>query len=233
LQVGDVFLLCSDGLSNQVKDDEIGMALDVLPPNEAVQALVDLACLRGGPDNITVVLVRVLGPQVVGGSDDAADEATPVKLRPIHPLLWTLLGVSSLASAWMFMLQRTEIALACLLGAIGAAAAAMLQRYGGRRNDAPDTRRFGRGPYVVAESRVTHELLSRLSEIIRQLRDAAMSENWRVKWSEFDDLLARAGAAAAANNLPEAARCQLRAISSIMAQLRRRGQDFGDSGVLI
>jgi len=76
-------------------------------------------------------------------------------------------------------------------------------------------------------------LLSRLSEIIRQLRDAAVSENWRVKWNEFDDLLARAGAAAAANNLPESARGQLRAISSIMAQLRRRGPDFSDSGVLV
>ena len=64
VQAGDTFLLCSDGLSNQVKDEEIGLVLSCLPPAEAVHALIELACLRGGPDNITAVVVRVLGPQV-------------------------------------------------------------------------------------------------------------------------------------------------------------------------
>jgi len=123
VQAGDVFLLCCDGLSNPVKDDEIGMVLEVLPPAEAVQSLVDLACLRGGPDNITVIVIRVLGPQIAGNADDSATATTQAKLRPIHPLVWTVLGVSSLAAAWMFMLQRTSIALACMLGAIGAGVA--------------------------------------------------------------------------------------------------------------
>ena len=69
LAVGDTFLLCSDGLSGQVKDDEIGAILATLPPEEAVQTLVDLANLRGGPDNITVIVARVLGPQI---AQDAA-----------------------------------------------------------------------------------------------------------------------------------------------------------------
>ena len=60
VEAGDAFLLCSDGLSGQVEDDEIGCLLGALPPGEAIQALVDLANLRGGPDNITVIAVRVL-----------------------------------------------------------------------------------------------------------------------------------------------------------------------------
>ena len=49
---GDTFLICSDGLSGPVKDEELGMILGSMPPGEAVRALVDLANLRGGPDNI-------------------------------------------------------------------------------------------------------------------------------------------------------------------------------------
>lgn len=55
---GDVFLLCSDGLSNEVSEAAIMQAL--LPGNcrLAAEALVDQALERGGHDNITVVVVR-------------------------------------------------------------------------------------------------------------------------------------------------------------------------------
>ena len=62
LELGDTFLLCSDGLSGQVTDQEIGLILGSLSPQEAVRALVDLANLRGGPDNVTVLISRVSGP---------------------------------------------------------------------------------------------------------------------------------------------------------------------------
>ena len=48
-----MFLLCSDGLSGQVTDPEMGAVATALPPAEACRFLVDLANLRGGPDNIT------------------------------------------------------------------------------------------------------------------------------------------------------------------------------------
>ena len=51
LLAGDIFLLCSDGLSGQVPDSEIGAVASMLPPEEACRFLVDLANLRGGPDN--------------------------------------------------------------------------------------------------------------------------------------------------------------------------------------
>ena len=59
LEVGDTFLLCSDGLTGQVDDDEIGAILLALPPEEAVRTLIDLTNLRGGPDNVTVIVTRV------------------------------------------------------------------------------------------------------------------------------------------------------------------------------
>lgn len=57
---GDLFFLCSDGLSNMVKDDEIR---DIIVTNElevACKRLIDIANERGGDDNITVVLVQVV-----------------------------------------------------------------------------------------------------------------------------------------------------------------------------
>jgi protein phosphatase len=58
---GDVYLLCSDGLSGQVTDEEMGAVASVLSPAEACRFLVGLSNLRGGPDNITVIVVRVGG----------------------------------------------------------------------------------------------------------------------------------------------------------------------------
>lgn len=71
---GDVFLLCSDGLSNEVAEAAIEHAL--LPGNcrQASQELLDLALEHGGRDNITAVVVR------------AADLYSPDR-TVIHPVL--------------------------------------------------------------------------------------------------------------------------------------------------
>ena len=52
-------MLCSDGLSNLVPPDEVGAVVAAFPAAEACKFLIDLANLRGGPDNITVVIVRI------------------------------------------------------------------------------------------------------------------------------------------------------------------------------
>lgn len=58
-QPGDVFLLCTDGLTTLVEDPEILSTVLQNSPEAAGQKLVDLANARGGNDNITVVLVYV------------------------------------------------------------------------------------------------------------------------------------------------------------------------------
>ena len=56
---GDIFLLCSDGLTNFVTDVEIARVLLHGSCRNASQALVELALQRGGGDNVTVVVVLV------------------------------------------------------------------------------------------------------------------------------------------------------------------------------
>ena len=58
ISVGDMFLLCSDGLTRHVSDQEIAAVLtDETAPGVA-QVLIDLALERGARDNVTTVVVR-------------------------------------------------------------------------------------------------------------------------------------------------------------------------------
>jgi protein phosphatase len=63
VHLADVYLLCSDGLSGPVDDHEIGAFAAHFHPRDACRYLVHLANLRGGLDNITVLIVR-MGPWV-------------------------------------------------------------------------------------------------------------------------------------------------------------------------
>lgn len=58
---GDVYLLCSDGLSGPVNDRELGVFSGQFHPDDACRYLLHLANLRGGHDNITVVIAHI-GP---------------------------------------------------------------------------------------------------------------------------------------------------------------------------
>ncbi len=55
----DIVVLCSDGLYGQVTVDEIALAVTKVPLDDACTRLVKLANDRGGPDNITIVVVQV------------------------------------------------------------------------------------------------------------------------------------------------------------------------------
>jgi protein phosphatase len=82
-QLGDRYLLCSDGLYGVVGAQPIGEVLRSVPdPDLAVARLIDLANQGGGPDNITCVVADVVelpepaaGP-ADGSAEGQADEAT-------------------------------------------------------------------------------------------------------------------------------------------------------------
>ncbi|HEY5796530.1 MAG TPA: SpoIIE family protein phosphatase, partial [Bosea sp. (in: a-proteobacteria)] len=54
----DVFVLCSDGLTEHVADDEILQAIDDADAQQACDALLALTLQRGARDNVTVIIVR-------------------------------------------------------------------------------------------------------------------------------------------------------------------------------
>ncbi|MBX3120389.1 MAG: Stp1/IreP family PP2C-type Ser/Thr phosphatase [Fimbriimonadaceae bacterium] len=59
VEVGDLFLLCSDGLLNHVPDELIREHLMNFSPSEATWRLVGRALMEGGSDNTTVMIVRI------------------------------------------------------------------------------------------------------------------------------------------------------------------------------
>ena len=97
IELGDQFVLCSDGLSGTLRDEEIALFVAALPPEEATAALIGLALVRGAPDN-TTVLVATAGPEEVSrySRRDAAwpldDDGTTAAARN-RP--WILLGIAA------------------------------------------------------------------------------------------------------------------------------------------
>ncbi len=112
IQPGDTYLLCSDGLSGQVTDREIGAVVSTLTPEEACQFLVHLANLQGGPDNITVLVIRVGGTPAPGV--DGAANSVPVPSAARRRSLAKRLAPILRHVPWAFLLLGSGILLALL-----------------------------------------------------------------------------------------------------------------------
>jgi serine/threonine protein phosphatase PrpC len=79
LRLGDTLMLCSDGLSGMVRNDEIREVLRTIDdPLEACKSLTDRANQAGGHDNITVVVAKFEGPGVV---DATPEDVTGLKYQ--------------------------------------------------------------------------------------------------------------------------------------------------------
>jgi PAS domain S-box-containing protein len=85
LQGGDYLVLCSDGITRHVPDDEILRLATVSEPRVAAAQLVDLANQRGGSDNITIGILQVV------------ETPTATRATPPRPSL-TEVGTSRLAA---------------------------------------------------------------------------------------------------------------------------------------
>lgn len=61
LQEGDIVLMCSDGLSNMLEDEDIKSIIDMYEndPKKAANKLVDKANNNGGKDNIAIIIIKV------------------------------------------------------------------------------------------------------------------------------------------------------------------------------
>ena len=84
-QVGDRYLLCSDGLTDMVDDDVIAATLAMESLDEAADRLIELALAGGGLDNVTVVIGELVEsegdtgePQLVGAAAERPRRRPPV-----------------------------------------------------------------------------------------------------------------------------------------------------------
>lgn len=172
VQPQDSFLMCTDGLMARIQDDEIGLILAGLPLQDAVHLLVDLANVRGGPDNITVIAIEMM--EELRGS--TAKPTDPLVVRPqfrpqrrVHPVIWMLLGLSALLTMGLVVAGLPWLALLPAgIGVFGLVAAWQQLRSDNDTSLSPK-RRLGKGPYVSVDCPIAAERVIALCESVREL----------------------------------------------------------------
>ena len=190
LEVGDTFLLCSDGLTARVEDAEIGPILANLPPQEATQLLVDLANLRGGPDNITVIVTKVVDDAITTRANAAkpirvGEAKVPLKIDLGVGILFVLCLLTTLA---LFALQQSIGGMimisATVIVTIFAAMKILARPEMGKTLG--EQYRLGKGPYSRTDGKISVEFLDMLETIVRELRQVIEDRQWYIQWEIFD-----------------------------------------------
>jgi serine/threonine protein phosphatase PrpC len=81
----DRLLLCSDGITNAVTDDELREILTGSRPREACETMIALANERGGHDNETAIIADVHGEQLAAPAEFESVTSTYEVLKSFHP----------------------------------------------------------------------------------------------------------------------------------------------------
>jgi len=232
VEVGDSYLLCSDGLTGQVTDEEIGSILASFPTAEAAQMLIDLANLRGGPDNITVLIAKIEHPSATNVSGEHAPLMVtgtgPKRSAPLF--VWILAAALVLAGAGIALAGAYPLAaLAAGAGLICLCVGLVLQGvFSSSENQLSGDRRLGEGPYTRTACKVGPEFVQHLAEMTTELRQATVDKQWTVDLVEYDRLCQSASSAAQSNQLVPAMQGYGRALSFLMRELRKKRRRTGD-----
>lgn len=232
IRKGDRFLLCSDGLTGVVTDEEIGGMLLTLSPQKAAQALVDLANLRGGPDNITIVVVEVTGNEAT--TSNATQAMSRGEMPSGQPFSLALAGVTLLcviAAAVFAFLQNIPLAIvAGVLAGIAMVTALLQQRAASKESSRKD--QYGRGPYRKFNCKPDVKFVERLASTMQALREASQERKWKLNWQSLDGICKQAEAAKSKQDFPSAIRAYANAIMETMGQIRNQGNlQASDSGI--
>jgi PPM family protein phosphatase len=217
---GDQFLLCSDGLTGQVDDEEIATLMACLPESMATRVLIDLANLRGGPDNTSVIIVRIT-------ADLQSTKAKPKRsedIATIGPVLWGTTGLCFLGALLLALLQMWgPMIVALALGIIAAAISVVIV---GRASQPKKTSSLtqalagGEGPYRQYKVVANAEMFDRLGKTVDALREAAKSSGWHLNWTKVNQLQSEGKNSKKQGSLSTAIRLQAEAIIETMNQLR-------------
>lgn len=233
LRPGDAFLLCSDGLSGQFEDSEIGQILEVFQPEEATETLVNLANLRGGPDNITVVVARYKGAPNLEEIEREIEKAerAQVKKAPLSTAAWTAAALASAAF----------VAALCgfcgVFGASGAAVGGVASLLGAaflggffwtarerffETQEIWNDKNWGAGPYVRASAVPNAEFCEKVADVCDQLCDAIREQQiFAPDWDGVATARAQAKTAFERGDFAGALRADASVVNYMMSELKK------------
>lgn len=233
-QSGDKFLICSDGLSGPLTDEEMGVLLASMPPEDAVETLVDLANFRGGPDNISVVVAEVNGavPTSALAIQEVGD-APHSQRWPTAPL-WFGAGVFLVLLAYCIVNEHWLAALGSATGFLAAVAASLAMR-----NSPPAAcppihsigGPYGNGPYRKAKCAPNSQVVATLADIAAKLREQSGKNHGSraPDWASFEAARTEAAALEEKGDHAGAIRQYSAAIRKVMKKFREHGRTTEDS----
>lgn len=240
IEPGDQFLLCSDGLSNLITPDEIGMVLTTFPPEPAAKFLVDLANARGGTDNITCLIVGVPGEGAADGQKNKSRaKGSPfapvvraaVKWNKVVPWPLTALGgavlfaglsvglrLSEIPGSVLFFLIAAALIVAGLIGLILQARnqSEMAETF---ESDQPELRLYRDYPFAVDADAV-----ARFTALENKLRQEVNSQSVTVDWAAHGQHTAEAETFAGKGDWLAAFRARCLAVQTIAIPYNKHRQ---------
>ena len=221
----DVYLLCSDGLTGLVTDCEIGMIAQQLPPADACRLLVNLANLRGGTDNISVIIVRV------GDVPAGLGERPPPEPVERSGLGWRwLLGFWGLAILIVFGVSLlllgspVEGVLTLGVGLFGAAGLCLAwwkTPAAEKTNTDLDATTLWK-PHRSASAKLDRKFLGELGQLEYTLQQTAAEESWKIDWTEHKLAYEKAKKAVDAEDYSAALREFGKAIQTLMSGIQHQ-----------
>jgi serine/threonine protein phosphatase PrpC len=234
IQVGDTFLLCSDGLTAVITDTEIGSILANMTPDEAVNVLVDLSNLRGGPDNITVVIVKITHPKMASEANAGAGllKVNSQKSKfSVSPILWAVFAGSLLFTLLFYFngSWQTSILTGIVTGGSFLYLITRLIMGATSGQEVTQNKRFGKGPYTRFGCASSAQFAKQLAAMLRKLQEGALKENWDVDWAELKSLTSEAESATQNQDHSASIRSYGRAVSFLMDQLRNQSDASSSS----
>ncbi len=220
----DVYVLCSDGLSNHVTDSEIGAIAAHLPPGDAAHLLVHLANARGGTDNVTALVVQAGPlPEEFSGYDP------PDPTQPPSPWLlvaaWTIAAAFLLGVILLFTRHYVEgvitagISLTALAGVLFRRWQLWYRSPRERPLHGDETAHWR--PYRTAPAVLTEEFLKMLVRIDVDLLRAAVEEHWPFKQARHEKYGQAAREAVNEGRHADALTAVSKAIDTLMRGLSR------------
>lgn len=229
VRMGDRFLLCSDGLSGQITDEEIATILKLLPPLEAAQLFIDLSNLRGGPDNITALVIEATGSEIVSQLPNSVMPEPANQPKSFSRALGIVAGVCLLAAVALGLLGQWPLAVVTsLLGAV-ALVTGIVQVYWTPPAQQSEATRYGEGPYRQFQAKAAEPLFEHLTATMKQLREAAEEHDWTIAWTELEKEFSEACRLADAKNYADAMRKQARVVIELLRQIRNQRGNASDS----
>lgn len=194
---GDRFLLCSDGLTGLVSDEEIGTIVRLLPVDISSRLLIDLANLRGGNDNCTVIVAEV------GELPPGVDPQTLVMEEPraSWSLGWQwMVGYMAvmlfMTIGFVLWMQDRPLPGAVLIGLAGGALLPIIvgtmrtrekQLMAYSRPDDDASRTIHNRPHATAVALPPDKLASQLASANGELARTAREDGWPVNWTKHQD----------------------------------------------